>query len=940
MKTSFWRGWRPSARAGKPARPLSRGRRRLIEVEQLEYRTLLSGTPQLVADITPVAAPSMVVIGSEAYFTANDGTHGNELWKTDGTTAGTVMVADINPGSAGSYPGNLTNVNGELFFSATDGTHGYQLWKSDGTAAGTTMFADINRQPQNEELKYLTNVNGTLFFSNAGNLWKSDGTAAGTAGVSGAVTSTQDLANVNGELYFSGAGGDGLQLWKSDGTAAGTVEVKDIYPGIYTGYYDYGLPRNSSPRYLTNVNGTLFFAATDANGKELWKSDGTAAGTVSLNSVEPDDLTNVNNTLYFSTGEQLCKSDGTAAGTVEVAGFPGGRIRYLTNVNGELFFAANDGTHGTELWKSNGTAAGSVMVADIVPGSYGSYPYDLTNVNGEVYFAADDGTHGNELWKSDGTAAGTVLVADIDPGSGSSGPSNLTNLNGTLLFAAYDGTGRELWEVPASPSLAVSAASDTPTAGQADTFTITALNADGTPDTTLNGAVSISVSDARASGPASVTLTNGTAQFNVTFETAGPQAVTATDVQTPSDQGADGDIVVQPAAASQLTFIQQPTTTTAGKAISPAVTVTVEDPYGNVVTSDSSTVTLTLSSGTFSGGSATASTAASGGVASFSSLTIDTPGSYSLQATDGNLTSVTSSTFTVEPAASTLNVTGFPSPTTAGVAGSFTVTARDSHGNIVTAYTGTVSFTSSDGQAGLPASYTFTTADQGVHTFSATLKTAGTQSITATDTATSSVTGSDTGITVNPAAASSLSITGLPATVTAGKASTFTITALDPYGNTATGYRGTVHFTSSDKKASLPANYTFKASDNGLHTFTNGVKFKTTGTQTLTATDTVTSTITGTVTVTVSSASGSVLVAAPLTQAPTAAASGSSPPTSSGASAPPDGSTDIGQANGRSSGAALPLSAATLDAFFSGAPASGDGDSPDLVQTEAPWWLR
>src|SRR5947209_17970686 len=118
MKTSFWRRWLSSARAGKRSRPVSRGGplRRSLQVEQLEDRTLLSGTPQLLADINPGAGASyplqMVVIGPTTYFAANDGTHGNDVWKTDGTAAGTSMVTDIN------NPYRLTNVNGELFFTA------------------------------------------------------------------------------------------------------------------------------------------------------------------------------------------------------------------------------------------------------------------------------------------------------------------------------------------------------------------------------------------------------------------------------------------------------------------------------------------------------------------------------------------------------------------------------------------------------------------------------------------------------------------------------------------------------------------------------------------------------------------------------------------------------------------------------------------------------
>jgi hypothetical protein len=193
-------------------------------------------------------------------------------------------------------------------------------------------------------------------------------------------------------------------------------------------------------------------------------------------------------------------------------------------------------------------------------------------------------------------------------------------------------------------------------------------------------------------------------------------------------------------------------------------------------------------------------------------------------------------------------VAGFPSSATAGVAGSFTVTALDASGNIATGYTGTVHFSSSDGQAALPANYTFTSSDAEVHTFSATLKTAGSQSLTATDTATSTIIGTQSGITVSPAAVNHFAVSA-PSSVTAGTAFKVTVTAQDAYGNTVTGYRGTVHFTSSDPSVVLPSNYTFKASDKGVHTFS--VTLKTKGSQTVTVTDSSNSSITGTDTVSV-----------------------------------------------------------------------------------------
>src|SRR5262249_22645062 len=129
----------------------------------------------------------------------------------------------------------------------------------------------------------------------------------------------------------------------------------------------------------------------------------------------------------------------------------GGR---LTNVNGTVYFAANDGTTGRELWKSDGTAAGTILVKDIWPGASGSYPYSLTSVNGTLFMQASDGTTGGYLWKSDGTPAGTVLVKDILPGRGGSAPGAgciapraSAVVNGTLFFHANDGVhGRELWK--------------------------------------------------------------------------------------------------------------------------------------------------------------------------------------------------------------------------------------------------------------------------------------------------------------------------------------------------------------------------------------------------------------------------------------------------------------------------------------------------------------
>ena len=199
----------------------------------------------------------------------------------------------------------------------------------------------------------------------------------------------------------------------------------------------------------------------------------------------------------------------------------------------------------------------------------------------------------------------------------------------------------------------------------------------------------------------------------------------------------------------------------------------------------------------------------------------------------------TSGTFnvTVSPAATTHFSVSALGSTTAGSPSAFTVTALDRFNNTATGYTGTVHFTSTDANATLPASSTLT---NGTGTFSATLKTAGQQTITATDTVSGSIAGTSGSISVSPAEATQFDMSA-PGSVTAGSPSAFTVTALDRFNNTATGYTGTVHFTSTDANATLPANSTLT---NGNGTFS--ATLKTAGQQTIAATDAVNSSITAT----------------------------------------------------------------------------------------------
>jgi hypothetical protein len=420
--------------------------------------------------------------------------------------------------------------------------------------------------------------------------------------------------------------------------------------------------------------------------------------------------------------------------------------------------------------------------------------------------------------------------------------SNFPTTAGALQTASSSAFAFKI-TAPVAPagSLSVAGFPTSTTAGGTGTVTVTALNASGGTNTGYTGTVHFSSSDPHAVLPADYTFTaadQGVHTFTVTLETAGTQAITATDSAN-GLLGSDTGIAVSPAAASTLTLAGYPSPTNAGLAGS--FTVTALDPYSNVATGYTGTVHFTSSDSAAALPADYTFTAADNGVHTFSA-TLNTTGTQSLTATDtvtGTITGTLGS-ITVDAAglpAVSFSVTGFPSPTTAGVSETISVTALDMNGAVAGSYRGTVHFTSSDPQAGLPANYTFTNFDQGVHTFTVTLKTAGTQWITATDTVTSSITGSETGITITPAAAA-VFVLSAPSSVTHGTGFSVTLTIYDAFGNVATGYTGTVHFSSSDSRATLPANYTFKASDHGVHTF-SGLVFKRTGTQTLTVADTV-----------------------------------------------------------------------------------------------------
>jgi ELWxxDGT repeat protein len=432
--------------------------------------TTLGGAISLLRDVNRrpngLSIGTPVVIGAQAFFTGTTVAEGTELWRTDGTAAGTYLVKDIFVGTTSSSITSLTNFNGTLFFAANNSTNGIELWKSDGTTGGTVLVKDIASGTTSSSPANFTIIGTTLYFTandatNGTELWKSDGTAGGTvivANIAGGSTSSSpaNLRNVNGTLYFTANDAvSGVELWKSDGSAGGTVMVKDIVAGS----------ASSTPTNLTALGSLLVFTVNDGvNGTELWSSDGSSGGTALLKDINsgsssssPTNFAALGAALYFAAttatqGSELWRTDGTTAGTVLVkdiySGASGATPLNLAVVGSTLYFSAFNSTNGREPWKSDGTTAGTVLLRDIAAGSVSSSPALFTEAGGSVYFAATgDGVSDRELWKTDGTTAGTVRVKDINPGSDSSTPASLANLAGTLIFSATDDLfGQELWK--------------------------------------------------------------------------------------------------------------------------------------------------------------------------------------------------------------------------------------------------------------------------------------------------------------------------------------------------------------------------------------------------------------------------------------------------------------------------------------------------------------
>jgi ELWxxDGT repeat protein len=386
---------------------------------------------------------------------------GSELWRTDGSEAGTFILKDINPGvSSGLLSPLFCNNSGSLFFTANDGVHGWQLWSSNGTSAGTKMVKFLATSLNANPPAIIGNIGQNVYFlfdtddDKIFELWRSDGTDANTMKVANTTfdnyfnfytntkrTSTHiffgsinRLTNVSelwsfdgfqltkltsaGYVFYSASAGSKIifstfnftngqsALWSSDGTVAGTSMIQDV------GYSSISTMISFNDKVLFNLNSST------------WISDGSIAGTKSLTNGILQAGTTIGSAFYglqSADGDVLMKTDGTNIQVVQLTTSAGTILmKEIPVVNGNLIIQQYNPATGSELGIADPSLANFSIIKDIWPGTESSRSRGFYQHNGKTYFFADDGVNGTELWITDGTTVGTSLVKNIATGTSDS----------------------------------------------------------------------------------------------------------------------------------------------------------------------------------------------------------------------------------------------------------------------------------------------------------------------------------------------------------------------------------------------------------------------------------------------------------------------------------------------------------------------------------------
>jgi ELWxxDGT repeat protein len=431
----------------------------------------------LIKDINPTPSQSSfknslsnsVLVGDILYFAADDGVNGTELWRTDGTSAGTFLVSNIETNNKSSSPRNLVVAKGTIFFLATTGANGTELWKSDGSDAGTVIVTDLGKDSLNSTIVSsisLNNVNLTAFkdkvyFNTADGVYESDGSSDGTTLILSATGAPMSFEVFNDLLYIS----DGTKLYTLESGGSPTLLVEEGTKGYSV--------TGSKMQIKTTTQGLMF---TGSNS--LWTTTGTLLETrkvfaSSTTSPKFDLNRSVStDTKFFflydakdtkdNFGLQVWVTDGTELGTKLTKQIGNNSLAtnyaYLTAINNIAYFRfSNGGANNLELWRTDGTAAGTFNLTTFADAKSLSIETNIGGMvieGGKIKFIGQyaDGLY---VCRTDGTVAGTVKSFKIGnfSASGATLPFKLQLVGTTAVFSynTEPSVGAELYRLGAPP---------------------------------------------------------------------------------------------------------------------------------------------------------------------------------------------------------------------------------------------------------------------------------------------------------------------------------------------------------------------------------------------------------------------------------------------------------------------------------------------------------